>query len=93
MLPSFHLNVYSYSWSGILESMQYFATVIPDSEEVRAEQIMWLSKDKIEDQVKLDQKLKILATDCPSLSLILPPDSPISFRFSVFYLHPRSENS
>ena len=55
MLPSFHLNVYSYSWSGILESMQYFATVIPDSEEVRAEQIMWLSKDKIEDQVKFDQ--------------------------------------
>ena len=55
MLPSFHHNDYSYSWSGILESMQYFATVIPDSEEVRAEQIMWLSKDKIEDQVKFDQ--------------------------------------
>jgi hypothetical protein len=36
----------------MLESMQYFATVIPDSEEVRAEQIMWLRKDKIEDQVK-----------------------------------------
>jgi len=35
----------------MLESMQYFATVIPDSEEVRAEQIMWLGKDKIEDQV------------------------------------------
>lgn len=32
--------------------MQYFATVIPDSEEVRAEQIMWLGKDKIEDLVK-----------------------------------------
>ena len=31
--------------------MQYFATVIPDSEEVRAEQIMWLGKDKIDDQV------------------------------------------
>jgi hypothetical protein len=31
--------------------MQYFATVIPDSEEVRAEQILWLAKDKIEDQV------------------------------------------
>jgi hypothetical protein len=33
--------------------MQYFATVIPDSEEVRAEQIMWLAKDKIEDQVSI----------------------------------------
>jgi hypothetical protein len=31
--------------------MQYFATVIPDSEEVRAEQIMWLRKDQIEERV------------------------------------------
>ena len=43
----------TFSWSGVLESMQYFATVIPDCEEVRAEQIMWLGKDKIEDQVIL----------------------------------------
>ena len=83
MLPFFHLNVYSNSWSGILESMQYFATVIPDSEEVRAEQIMWLSKDKIEDQVKLEQKLKIFTTDCPSLSLILPPGSTATHIFSI----------
>jgi len=42
-----------FSWSGVLESMQYFATVIPDSQEVRADQILWLTKEKIEDQVRL----------------------------------------
>jgi hypothetical protein len=38
--------------------MQYFATVIPDSEEVRAEQILWLAKDKIEDQVSHNDLLR-----------------------------------
>merc|ERR1739847_193419 len=36
------------SWSGSLDSMQYFATVIPeDSTAVNEETILWLTKDKI----------------------------------------------
>ncbi len=46
------------SWSGSLESMQYFATVIPEdsTDTVREETILWLTRDKIEDN-------KIIADD------------------------------
>ena len=39
------------SWSGFLESMQYFATVIPEdaTDQVNEDTILWLTKDKIED--------------------------------------------
>ena len=39
------------SWSGSLESMQYFATVIPEdstADSLKEETILWLTKDKIE---------------------------------------------
>merc|ERR1712012_23918 len=43
------------SWSGSLESMQYFATVIPEdsTDHVNEDTILWLTKDKIEDNEKI----------------------------------------
>ena len=44
------------SWRGSLDSMQYFATVIPENPEdcpFVSDRIMWLSKDKIEDQLQV----------------------------------------
>ena len=63
ILSSIHMPVWKdhtllskSSWSGSLESMQYFATVIPESPDVEAltvtDRIMWLTKDKIEDQLQ-----------------------------------------
>ncbi len=39
------------SWSGSLECMQYFATVAPNSKNVlqKDEEILWLTKETIED--------------------------------------------
>ena len=52
------------SWSGSLDSMQYFATVIPeDSTEVNEETILWLTKDKIEN---MDNE-KRFADDLPDM--------------------------
>ena len=51
------------SWTGSLESMQYFATVIPeDSSQLDEEKILWLTRDKIEDNEK-----KIPEDDPPEL--------------------------
>ena len=43
------------SWSGSLESMQYFATVIPEdsTDHVNEDTILWLTRDKIEDNEKI----------------------------------------
>ena len=41
------------SWSGSLHSMQYFSTVIPeDADSLSRDRIMWLPRDKIEDQMQ-----------------------------------------
>ena len=41
------------SWSGSLDSMQYFSTVIPeDADSLSRDRIMWLPRDKIEDQMQ-----------------------------------------
>ena len=42
------------SWSGSLESMQYFATVIAEgsTDTVKEETILWLTKEQIEDNEK-----------------------------------------
>ena len=62
ILSSIHMPVWKdnnllskSSWSGSLESMQYFATVIPEDSVSRifADRIMWLPRDKIEDQLQV----------------------------------------
>ena len=53
------------SWTGSLESMQYFATVIPEdsTDQVNEDTILWLPKDKIED---MDNEKRI-TDDLPEL--------------------------
>lgn len=55
------------SWSGSLESMQYFATVIPQdstADTVKEETILWLTRDKIEN---ISESEKKITDDMPEL--------------------------
>jgi hypothetical protein len=61
------------SWSGSLDSMQYFATVIPEDsipDHVKEETILWLTKDKIEDLDQCNESKRpdhLITDDLPEL--------------------------